>query len=268
MLARDWHVTVREIRTTPTSLLAFGEKDGAPVVLKVVAPHGDEGRSGRVAEAFAGRGMVRVLERSGGAALLERLRPGVRLSDWLLDSGDVEATRIMATVLARMWSVEPPTCDAPSAERWGAGFSRYLTSGDRRIPVRLVEQARDRYMQLCETQSGVRLLHGDLQHTNILRDAGRGWLAIDPKGVVAEREFELGATLRNPPGVPRLYSRQNAERRVRQLVDALGVDGDRALDWAFAQAVLSAIWTLEDEGRLDDAGPALALVESLRKRSA
>jgi streptomycin 6-kinase len=47
----------------------------------------------------------------------------------------------------------------------------------------------------------VRLLHGDLQHYNVLLDRKRGWLAIDPKGVVAEGEFELGAALRNPIGM-------------------------------------------------------------------
>jgi len=41
------------------------------------------------------------------------------------------------------------------------------------------------------------LLHGDLHSDNIL-SSQRGWLVIDPKGIVGEREFELGAYLRNP----------------------------------------------------------------------
>ena len=42
------------------------------------------------------------------------------------------------------------------------------------------------------------LLHGDLQHYNVLLDKDRGWVAIDPKGVVGELEYEVGALLRNP----------------------------------------------------------------------
>lgn len=41
------------------------------------------------------------------------------------------------------------------------------------------------------------LLHGDLYPDNIL-SSQRGWLVIDPKGVIGEREFELAAFLRNP----------------------------------------------------------------------
>ena len=37
-----------------------------------------------------------------------------------------------------------------------------------------------------------------------------------------------------------------AERRVRLYEARLGIDADRALRWAYAQAVLSAIWTVED----------------------
>lgn len=35
-------------------------------------------------------------------------------------------------------------------------------------------------------------LHGDLHQDNILKQ-GNGWLAIDPKGVIGEAEFEIAA---------------------------------------------------------------------------
>jgi streptomycin 6-kinase len=38
----------------------------------------------------------------------------------------------------------------------------------------------------------------DLHHYNVLSDSGRGWLAIDPKGLVGEVEYEVGAAIRNP----------------------------------------------------------------------
>ncbi len=263
MLAREWNVTVRRVRTTPTSVIAFGFRHGDPVVLKMVTSPGDEWESGRATAAFDGHGMVRVLERLGGAVLLEELRPGTRLSDRLERCGDIEATAILGGVALEMWRASPPLAASPTAEDWGAAFGRYIASRDERIPGVLVRRAWHCYAALCRSQTEVRLLHGDLQHYNILFSADRGWVAIDPKGVVAEREFEFGAALRNPRHAPELHTRSSIERRVRQMVELLGVDRDRVLAWAFAQAVLSAIWTLEDEGGPDGTEPALRVAEAL-----
>lgn len=41
------------------------------------------------------------------------------------------------------------------------------------------------------------LLHGDLHHENILLDGERGWLAIDPKGVIGPKPMECGRFLHN-----------------------------------------------------------------------
>ena len=128
-------------------------------------------------------------------------------------------------------------------ERVGRGFARYIERADARIPAALVGRASDLYAELCETQGSTRLLHGDLQHYNVLRDHERGWLAIDPKGVVGEVEYEVGASLRNPGELPDvLADRGRIERRVGMMSSRLGLDAHRVLGWAFAQAVLSAIW--------------------------
>ena len=90
--------------------------------------------------------------------------------------------------------------------------------------------------------------HGDLHHGNVLSATREPWLAIDPKGVAGEPAYEPGALLRNPfphllelPDVRRLTS-----RRLDILAGALAVDRDRLRAWAFAQAVLSAVWHIED----------------------
>jgi streptomycin 6-kinase len=41
------------------------------------------------------------------------------------------------------------------------------------------------------------LLHGDLHHENMLFDASRGWVAIDPKGVIGPKLMECGRFLHN-----------------------------------------------------------------------
>jgi streptomycin 6-kinase len=262
--ARTWGVTVEDTVETASSVVAFGRRGDRPVVLKVLHQPGDEWRCGEVLEAFGGRGVVRAYEHVGGAVLLERLDPGTPLARVALDGRDDEAAAILAGVVARMAPGAPPAGVA-TVEGWGKGFAWYLARGDGQIPRALVEQARHLYARLCASQRGTRLLHGDLQHYNVLYDSGRGWVAIDPKGVVGEVEYEIGASLRNPCERPALFAtRETVERRLRCYEATLHLDTDRARAWGFAQAVLSAIWSVEDGFAVGPEDPALLLAGALR----
>ena len=146
-----------------------------------------------------------------------------------------------------MAPVDPPD-GCPTVEQWGEGVralrSRAATSASRaRCSSRRSASTRD----LAATQREPALLHGDLHHYNVLSDRARGWCAIDPKGVVGELEYELGAALRNPIDRPDLFATLDVvERRLDQFGLVLGIDVSRARGWCFAQAVLSAIWSIED----------------------
>ena len=257
-LARAWGIAVSETRDAGTSLIGYGFRFGIPVVLKISKAEDDEWRSGEILAAFGGAGVARAYEHAPGAVVLERIRPGADLTT----ISDEEATAVLADVMRRM-SPSPPPPGVPTVRDWGMGFDRYLASSDDRIDRSLVSTARDVYNELCASQSATRLLHGDLHHYNILHDRQRGWLAIDPKGVIGEPEYELGAFLRNPHARPDLVGDPAAvARRVRQLSSALGFDERRVLRWAFSQAVLSAIWTLEDGEPLEPDNPALLLAHA------
>jgi streptomycin 6-kinase len=201
--AAQWNVTVEETRETGTSLLGFGVRDGKRVVLKLITGAHDELHSGKVLRAFDGSGAVRVLEDEVGAVLLERLEPGEQLVNLVRRGEDGEATRILAGVIEKLAHHTPPA-ESPTVADWGRGFDRYINSGDAQIPGGLVRQARIVHEELVESQGNSMLLHGDLQHYNVLFDTDRGWLAIDPKGVVGELEYEVGALLRNPVEQPEL----------------------------------------------------------------
>jgi streptomycin 6-kinase len=262
---RAWRVAVEHRAETESSVLVFGRRDDRPVVLKIVKVGGDEWTSGAVLEAFDGNGVVRVLDQIDGALLLERLSPGTPLTSLVVRGDDHRATGILADVIARMSPRQPPD-GTPTAEDWGEGFTRHAASGDASIPRTLLLEAGRLYAWLCRSQSRVRLLHGDLHHGNVLHDSGRGWVAIDPKGVVGELEYETGAALRNPQGHPGLFTDPTViTRRVDQLAQALELDAGRILGWAFAQAVLSAIWTVEDGLAFEPHGAAcVALAGVLR----
>ena len=262
-LAHRWRVAIGELFETETSLIAFGLRDAKPVVLKVVKQPGDEWRSGEVASMFGGGGMTRVLEYDQGAALFERIVPGMALVELVRQGNDVGATEILADVVASMApNAAPSWC--PTVRDWARGFTWYLGSGDTQIPAPLVRRAAEIYAELCATQRATRLLHGDLQHYNVLRDQHRGWLAIDPKGVVGEVEFELGAMLRNPVELPDSVSNQaSLEQRIAILCSRLGLDPGRVLRWAFAQAVLSAIWGVQDGYVVDSRSAPLQLARTI-----
>ncbi|HYN25451.1 MAG TPA: aminoglycoside phosphotransferase family protein [Pyrinomonadaceae bacterium] len=261
---RQWCVVVNQTMETESSLIGFGTRGDQPVVLKLIRRPGDEWRSGEILDAFDGKGVVRVYEYVEGAVLLERLSPGNSLVGIALNDGDDEATEILADVIQKMSPrqlVKPPI----AVEDWAKGFERYSASGDDQIPKSLVEKGYRVFLELCRSQSSPRLLHGDLHHYNVLFDSDRGWLAIDPKGVVGEIEYEVGAVLRNPYERPELFGQPSTvETRLKRLESKLSLDFRRALAWGFAQAVLSAIWGVEDGFAVDAQNPGIVLAEAIR----
>jgi streptomycin 6-kinase len=262
---REWAIVAEDTVETESSFIVFGRQGNLPVVLKVLRQPGDEWLSGKVLESFDAKGTVRVYEHVAGALLLERLEPGTPLSTLSLNGLDAEATEILAEVIRQM-SSHKSSMEFVTVEDWGKGFEGYLASGDNQIPADLVQQGQQIYMALCASQKGARLLHGDLHHYNILFDSARGWVTIDPKGVIGEVEYEIGAALRNPYERPELFvSPKTVERRIRCLEDKLKLDAHRALLWGFSQAVLSAIWGVEDGFKVDESNPALMLANAVRQ---
>lgn len=222
---------------------------GAPAVLKVAPPCPEFASEIAALRLYDGRGAVRMLDADPAAAalLLERLEPGTPLAE--LDD-DVRATEIAAGVMRELWRPLAPGHAFPTVERWGQAFARVRAAhrgGSGPFPPDLFEKGERLYFELCASAAEPVLLHGDLHHWNILAARREPWLAIDPKGAAGEPAYETGALLRNrltaEPGLRAL-----TVRRAGQLADALGLDRQRILGWAFAQAVLSATWTFEDHG--------------------
>jgi streptomycin 6-kinase len=265
---KAWGVRAERALATETSALVYGTRDGKPVVVKVAREAGDEWCSGEITAAFGGRGVVQAYDHVAGAVLLERLVPGTPLVTLVLEGRDDEATEILAALLRRMSPGDPPAGCA-TVEQWGLGFERYLATSDTRIPRTLVLHAQRVYSELSAAQREPALLHGDLQHYNVLHDERRGWVATDPKGVVGELEYEIGAALRNPNERPDLFASPEAvERRLKVFHAALGIDVDRARAWAFAQGVLSAIWSVEDGYAVDENNAALRVARAIEQSSA
>lgn len=261
--AGRWDVTIEEIRETESSVIAYGRRGALPVVLKVVRRPGDEWLPGKVLAAFAGCGAAHVYEHGPGALLMERLTPGTPLSELSLAGRDDEATHVLADVISRM-SAHDSGYTSTTVEQWGQAFQRVSPPASV-LAGHLLSEARDVFEDLCRSQSNRRLLHGDLHHYNILFDREHGWLAIDPKGVVGEVEYEIGAALRNPVERPDLFvDGATVEKRIERFASMLPIDAVRTLRWAFAQAVLAALWSVEDGADVDARHPFIRLAEVMR----
>jgi streptomycin 6-kinase len=258
-----WRIVVERVEETKSSILAFGQRGNQQVVLKVIRNRGDEWRSAEILDAFQGNGFVRVYDYVEGAMLLERLTPGHSLAGMAVSGADDDATGVLAATINAM-SPRPLRDAVPSVQDWGKGFERYVASGDTQIPKRLLSAAHQLYLELCASQTRVRLLHGDLHHGNVLLDAKRGWVAVDPKGVIGEIEYEVGAALRNPSERPDVFANPAVfRRRVERFTRELGLDAARAQSWAFAQAILAGIWEVEDGIRVQPDHGWLALANAL-----
>ncbi len=243
--ARQWGVTVEEIRTTETSVLGFGTKGAQPVVLKVIRrENSEEWQCGEVLDAFAGAGMILPIAHAPGAVLLPRLVPGYDLVALFNSGRDDEACRILASLIRRMQANAVAPSGIGSVGRLRPDFARFRDRCAGFIPAAYVDRAETLFADLCATERAPRLLHGDLHHYNVLYDETAGWTVIDPWGAVGEIEFELGASLRNPI-FPSVGNPRTIERRLQVFQSELTFDARRALEWAFATTVLGIIWPFD-----------------------
>ncbi len=251
---RRWSLTVQP----PFEPLSYNyvapatRADGAQVVLKLGVPNPELRTEIEALRFYDGRGSARLLEADAqrGVLLLERLVPGLMLSS--LDD-DARATSIAAGVMRQLWRPVPAGHSFPTVADWAAGMGRLRQRFDGDVgplPVALVERAEKLFDELIGSLGEPVLLHGDLHHYNILSAQRRPWLALDPKGVVGEPEYEVGALLCNPS--PQLLDWPQPgrvlARRVDQLAEELGSERERLLGWGVARSVLSAWWSIEDHG--------------------
>lgn len=226
--------------------------DGARLVLKICFPDDEAPTEREALRLFGGRGAAHLIEADAecGALLLERLEPGTKLSE-LCDTDDEGATSAAASVMRSLLRPAPLVHEFPSVADWGKGFARHRarhegTSGP--LPARLFDEAETLFRELNDSAGEPVLLHGDLHQGNIIAARREPWLAIDPKGIVGEAEYEVGALLRNPndrilswPNLPRVTG-----RRIRQLSEELGFERERVRGWGLSQAILASIWSCEE----------------------
>ncbi|MHA6298523.1 aminoglycoside phosphotransferase family protein [Devosia sp. CAU 1758] len=235
------------VAETPRSWIFRVEQNGRNLAaLKILKPvvAEEEGRGARLLQWYAGDGAATVFDMHGDTIFMEWLDGGT-LGDAARAGRDEEASIAIATLVGRL---HQPRADAPSdLEPLRQRFEPLFKTEMRAWP----HTARDLYarsagiaLKLFDKPMPERPLHGDLHHDNIL-SSDRGWLAIDPKGLVGDPHYELANSFRNPFGAPILSA---DPRRIKAMADTfsarLGLDRKRLLGFAAAHAGLSICWDL------------------------
>jgi streptomycin 6-kinase len=250
--AREWSLDVGSpFDNLSYNYVAQAERaDGSPAVLKVCFPEPEFFTAAEALRLFDGRASVRLLEcdTERGSMLLERLRPGRPLSTL---GSDATETAAAAAVMRELWRPAPPPGHSfPLAIDWltAARDPNTLVAAKAKYPW--IEGVLSRASELAAEQAPEMLLHGDLHHDNILTSLRDGFLAIDPKGVVGERAWEVAPFLMNNLPPDRSAWSGVLRRRADQLSDELSLDRERVYAWSAVRSLQSAFWSLRDSVRL------------------
>lgn len=258
--AERWELmSLKPVENMSYHYVLKASQNGNPVVMKLGLPQEAEFR--REMECLAyynglGAPLVLANDMEKGVLLLECIIPGTTLKGYFPQ--DEEASlAIAATVIQQLQRVKiPKQTSFPTIEQWHASLNK--TTPSEHIPEELLTKAKVLSKHLIATQTTPTLLHADLHHDNILLGEDDRWLAIDPKGVIGEPAYELGAFIRNP--LTELRKQTNIKSILSRRVDAfsqyLDLNRDRIVQWSFVQAVLSACWSME-ENNIQDAESAI-----------
>jgi streptomycin 6-kinase len=246
-----WGLTdIETVENLSYHYVALARQDTRHVVLKIGVPNEELTSQIETLKLYDGRGACSLIQSDEvkGMLLLERLMPGRMLSDL---EDDEQATRIAAQVMRELWRPAPHDGRFLSLRKWFDGLDQLRVrfggaSGRSPLPDSLVDKAQGLVRELFAEGRPDVLLHGDFHHYNVMESL-RGWLIIDPKGVIGPAGYEAGPFLMNPfdllqrPDPVRVTG-----RRIAILAESLGFERKLVQAWGFAHAVLSAWWNVED----------------------
>ncbi|MQA73567.1 MAG: hypothetical protein GEU88_04320 [Solirubrobacterales bacterium] len=217
-VASDWGLRVG--KPFAAARHSYVAPAGEDAVLKLTDPSDDEADEEPDALAlWRGDAAVRLIrgDRTRRAILIERARPGADIA--VLP--EERATAVAVAVALRLWR------PAGAPFRWiGDHVPRWLdqAEGSAGAAGELIPLARD----LSRSLGRSTLVHGDLHHHNIL-DAGGRYLAIDPKPMLGEPEFDVPPLLWNP--ISHEMTLEVTERRLAAFA-AAGLDEERMRGWS------------------------------------
>jgi streptomycin 6-kinase len=243
-LEREWSMEVGRPCDDATEAFVAEARlaDGTPVVLKLLVPRdGDAARNEIIVLRLTnGEGCVQLLrdDAARGALLLERL--GRSLHELRLPIG--RRHDVLCAAAARVWR-PAPDCGLPTGAEKGRWLVDSITTMweelDRPCSVRAVDDAiacaRSR-IDAHEDERAV-LVHGDVHQWNALA-SDDGFKLVDPDGLLAEAEYDMGIVMREDP-LELLHG--DAHERARSLAARSGLDATAIWEWGVVERVSTGL---------------------------
>jgi streptomycin 6-kinase len=243
-LEQRWRITAGEAFSGATEayVVEATTADDQAAVLKILLPSNpNAARNELTALRLAdGEGCVALLRDDAelGALLLERL--GTPL--FKLGRPVAQRLEILCDTVTRMWRAAPD-CGLPTgadrARQRGGYIAHTWDAVGRPCSERAIAHALDcahRRERAHDAQRAV-LVHGDVHQLNALQ-AGEDFKLIDPDGVLAEAECDLGTLMRGDP-----IELLDADPRQRAwwLAARTGLDPTAIWEWGVIERVASGL---------------------------
>lgn len=249
-LSQQWSLSKLEpIHNMNWNYVALAVKDSQfPVVLKISCDKKLVADEIRAIHYFNGHGCIQLIDRNIelNALLLDQAMPGFSLKS-LYPNEINNVIDYYSHVVKQLTSV------AQINQEKFQHISTWLTAIDTAdsaiIPAELLNKAIALKNYLLNTAGHEYILHGDLHLENIIKHQSN-WLAIDPKGIRGELEFEVAAF----DFISSIEIAQHSQlsvllqQRIAMLATKLNLDANRLTSWVFVRLILAAAWFIEDRG--------------------
>lgn len=244
LLADEWGFTPgRPLEGGTESLVLEVElANGDPAVLKLLIPRDFDaaGHEITVLQLADGEGCPRLFrhDEARGALLMERLgRSMVDVSIPL-----IQRHEILCSTVARLWR-PAPDCGLPTGADKGRWLIDFITATwealDRPLPERTIEHARacaERRIAAHDNERA-RLVHGDVHQWNAL-ESSDGFSLVDPDGLLAEPEYDLGIIMREDPAE---LLKEGPWNRAHRLAGLTGLDLTAIWEWGVVERVSTGL---------------------------
>jgi streptomycin 6-kinase len=243
-LEQEWAIAVGDAYGDSTE--AFVARvtcaDGAAAVLKLIVPRSGDAAGNEIAvlRLTGGEGCVRLLRDDAvrGALLLERL--GRSLYELALPIR--RRHEILCSMAARVWR-PAPGCGLPTGAEKARWLAEFITATWEELDRPCSERAVDHALACAGRRADAHreeravLVHGDVHQWNTL-EARDGFKLVDPDGLLAEPEYDLGIIMREDPLD---LLRGDAHERARWLAASTGLDVAAIWEWGVVERVSTGL---------------------------
>ena len=180
------------------------------------------------------------------AILLEEIQPATTLATV---EDEATAVTVAAHLMRRLWQPVPVNHRFRPTAALFESFIQLKNQPQMKsiFQPTVIQKAEQAYLSLQQDLPDPVLMHGDLHHFNIIKDESRGWMVIDPSGMVGAPAYEPAAFLRNPGPISEKENlSQLLSDRISLFAQELGLDAQRIYLWGLFQTVLASFWVIED----------------------